>query len=775
MPRVSTVMALATVSLLALAATTPALAYDYGVSRDVTTTRTATVKLQNRLDLESLLGSGEDNRNQPVELESGATRTTVEPPPQDDILVDGERVPVIGYRRYKSIAEGCITLPNQTMTQQDRNDHAIAAQEEAERIIKEYGPAGEKAIAVVNEEFRTQKQCGSSMADPRQASFDGSNNPRRSVRTGDNTDSATALATGVPIRDEQYGINRSEKARRDFDTAYDNRDWDTAISVAGEFDTNMQDAQFDFMFGCENVANMWRAAEAYGERFIAEQRTSDQAMAFNHYFYIVDRCADQREHIGTIARARPYVSAQQFERIVTRAKERWPNDQAFIAKVDEVSGRSADGSYEDPYAPIYTEARYNEVTPQMLTEYEQQANDALAKGETDKAEAIAWYYYNQRDYKQAGKWFEKAAEVNPSQSVKEGIALTDALLGNFKEAEKAAYENRNNSKAAAELYTNIGRTILSRDSALKAMDAGFTGRFEEHVKATQSVDGAVSLGWHYFAKKDYKTARSWFTFAEGLKRTDKGCEGLALSQRALKDNAGYKATSKYCSARSPELKRLFDNLNRTGARGRSSRPAAPAYKATDISKATRAYLEGDFSRCLNELNKHVDHKSYDVGVSLQRGWCTLGLKRPTEAIALFNEAATLPTNDPRQVEVDTAFGRSLALLQKGLIDEAMRNAKYYRLDQKTLSELRAEALTQRANLAFNAGSYEDALRFLEHRAAVAPLRRDLLIMQAWALYHKGEIQESARIFAMLDRQMRSPETEEGLRVLGRAARKIYYD
>jgi cellulose synthase operon protein C len=187
--------------------------------------------------------------------------------------------------------------------------------------------------------------------------------------------------------------------------------------------------------------------------------------------------------------------------------------------------------------------------------------------------------------------------------------------------------------------------------------------------------------------------------------------------------------------------------------------AAPSLSSSvDLQVASSASERRDYARCLA-----ATQGAASASALLVRGWCLYEMDRPTEAQLAF-AAVQEQTTDPQE-RIDSQFGELLAMLRRQLVDEAERRLVQASLPEEYEIDVSAEILAQKAVLAYEAGQNQRALVLIDARSSMAPDRRDLSMIEGFALYNLGRIAEAGRVFQRLDLQLSTPESREGLRIV----------
>ncbi len=187
-------------------------------------------------------------------------------------------------------------------------------------------------------------------------------------------------------------------------------------------------------------------------------------------------------------------------------------------------------------------------------------------------------------------------------------------------------------------------------------------------------------------------------------------------------------------------------------------PGPSSSSSVDLQVASAASEGRDYARCLA-----ATRGAESASALLIRGWCLYEMDRPTEAQLAF-AAVQERTTDPQE-RIDSRFGELLAMLRRQLVDEAEQRLVQAGLPEEYETDVSAEILAQKAVLAYEAGQDQRALVLIDARGAMAPDRRDLSMIEGFALYNLGRIAEAGGVFRRLDLELSTPESREGLRIV----------
>jgi tetratricopeptide (TPR) repeat protein len=190
-----------------------------------------------------------------------------------------------------------------------------------------------------------------------------------------------------------------------------------------------------------------------------------------------------------------------------------------------------------------------------------------------------------------------------------------------------------------------------------------------------------------------------------------------------------------------------------------SAPAPSGQGGGSASAVQRAAEQGDWARCLA-----LSANSTNASVVYQRGWCAYNLDRPLEALDAFRSSVRrLGSADQRR---DAGYGLLLSMLSLKMTEQAAEFAAVAPLTRQQRINIEGQILDQRGTGAYERGEYARAIAFFRaHAALTGQRRRDLSLLEGYALLNSGDPAGARAIFEMLNEQMATRETRRALRSL----------
>jgi tetratricopeptide (TPR) repeat protein len=181
------------------------------------------------------------------------------------------------------------------------------------------------------------------------------------------------------------------------------------------------------------------------------------------------------------------------------------------------------------------------------------------------------------------------------------------------------------------------------------------------------------------------------------------------------------------------------------------------------SAAQQALAAGNYSRCVAITDRGIRRGRLSAADANARGFCLLQLERPVEAAQAFQLARVRARANTNQ-DLDAVYGATLAAIANNLTDEAAVEATKAPLSRPRRTEVQISILTQRAIAANRDGRYIEALYYLDQRNKIAPLQKDLMLLQGFAYQNAGYPQAADRIFRAVNQAGPTRESQRALAV-----------
>ncbi|GAB5373704.1 MAG: hypothetical protein AcusKO_01660 [Acuticoccus sp.] len=181
-----------------------------------------------------------------------------------------------------------------------------------------------------------------------------------------------------------------------------------------------------------------------------------------------------------------------------------------------------------------------------------------------------------------------------------------------------------------------------------------------------------------------------------------------------------------------------------------SRPRATTSRRTGGGGSVQGALaRRDFGQCVALSNGAIRSGRISAADATARGYCLLELERPVEAQHAFAVAQMRAPYRSRAAS-EAAYGASVVALVRQETDVASVAAASAPMTRARRTEIQTQVLQQRAVGASNLGQTSAAVHFLEQRNDIAPLQKDLMLLQAYAYHNGGDSRSANRLFRALE-------------------------
>ncbi|MEM8552526.1 MAG: hypothetical protein AAGF45_09105, partial [Pseudomonadota bacterium] len=194
---------------------------------------------------------------------------------------------------------------------------------------------------------------------------------------------------------------------------------------------------------------------------------------------------------------------------------------------------------------------------------------------------------------------------------------------------------------------------------------------------------------------------------------------------------------------------------------RSSRRRSVSSSVGGATSAQQALANRQFSRCLSITDRAIRRGRLSAEDATARGFCLLELRRPIEAAQAF-QLARMSARFGSSAASDAVYGATLAAISANLTNEAAITAASGPMSRARRTETQINILTQRALAANQAEQHVAALYYLDQRNRIAPLQKDLMLLQGFAYQNAGDVRSARRIFRALNRSGRTADTQRAV-------------
>lgn len=478
------------------------------------------------------------------------------------------------------------------------------------------------------------------------------------------------------------------------------------------------------LLNCGDPDVLWRLAEAF-ERTERTQRSVDV------YRYVLQNCTDPQQRLATVQKAADLLPHGSLATLLSFEKD----DEFATVRNDLVRREVADANQSPGSA----------VGPDVLARLRELASEGK---DTSDMLLLGWYGIRHNNMADAENWFRMARAEADSSSASQGLSLVLVNRGALAEAEQVMFPWKDDSEEAGAVYLAATASLLSQDPPSKLPD-DVLQRIAAAAFEKKYVPTAQLLGWYARAFGQPQTAARWFETALAWKPDDEpSAYGLAITRQQLNDRSGVALIQRSWVGRSDRIANLGLLVPKT-VRATSAETAIsqlPTTEPQEMQLATRPPSQRPRPQSAPAPRNCLATGSL-VGLSasaaLSRGWCLMELNRPMEAAEAF-EVALLKGDD--ELHSDASYGQSLAYLRLGLTNKAAVAAAKAPQRQGRSVELQLAILADRANSAFNAGRFREAIVYLDQRARFQPEAADLMVLRAYALQNLGDNVQALRLF-----------------------------
>jgi len=465
-------------------------------------------------------------------------------------------------------------------------------------------------------------------------------------------------------------------------------------------------------------------------------------------------------------------------------------------------------AYLDAMATVLTADRTgeNSIEDVEQTSVDRYAPEVIRQRDANGAQALGWYAYNTCQFIIAEEWFISSANWAPTEAALYGLALSRLRLGDKAGFEEVIDEWGSLYPSLIGLVE--GTDVDPSDPTTGAIDdpteqSGVTAtdcdvrsrdprqsRFvdgrrrtdlgSERIMFTEagSLSAAAPVTVRALASRPAGQARPatprnllqqvqgaapaseppGLTRPQPVDPTPVPAEPRVVPTRpatttplptARPQAAGPVATEPLTSKPSPVVRRVRSGQSTTGT-GKYDQPEDVDAAVRRIVSEPRprrrvssARSSGSSGGCGSSAAFHAGRMS--AAQANSRGYCLMELKRPVEAAEAFRYAQAHATRGS-SVASDAAYGATLAAISLNQTNEASTLAASAPMSRARRTELEIQILTQRAVTASSDENYTAALHHLEQRNRIAPMQKDLMVLQGYAYQAAGDYEAAERMF-----------------------------
>jgi tetratricopeptide (TPR) repeat protein len=257
-----------------------------------------------------------------------------------------------------------------------------------------------------------------------------------------------ALEKHLSVQETRGGIQLASAARK----------WSTVAEIAG---------QHPELVACDTIDIMWTVAQAYGE-------LGRKGEANDLFGKIIATCPNEKERQDTLLKASAYVSETQLAALLNQEAARSSTEGK--PRFEQVRAQLERGNLSRKL----TTAKGTRLDPTEVKSFEEETRAAK---DGDGAVTLGWYYHNEKNHREAEKWFLYANALEPDENSAEGLVYTYLALKDRERAVDAAKPWSTSDKVRKALASDKG-------SAAKAKGKPAT---KAAAAATQRARGAPAV------------------------------------------------------------------------------------------------------------------------------------------------------------------------------------------------------------------------------------------------------------------------------------------
>ncbi|MFC0284013.1 hypothetical protein ACFFJB_10410 [Camelimonas abortus] len=254
----------------------------------------------------------------------------------------------------------------------------------------------------------------------------------------------------------------------------------------------------------------------------AQARSGQPEKAMETYRLIMSGDYSTQERIATIQKAMTVLPMEQVDELAAMARTVNGVSELEPIAIDLIRARISAFLKEERKTPLPAEEM------QRFEEY------ARASEDPEQSALVAWYYYNQKDYRTAYEWFKQSMAKGGDAMVAHGLALTLVNLTMYREAEEVAYAWRNALINNMILYIDILERDLTK-AIPPYIEPERLARYGQVTMELTSGEGAQALAWYAYNSCQYDVALQWFERAMAWFPKEATAYGYALALDRMKD------------------------------------------------------------------------------------------------------------------------------------------------------------------------------------------------------------------------------------------------
>lgn len=263
----------------------------------------------------------------------------------------------------------------------------------------------------------------------------------------------------------------------------------------------------------------------------------------------------------------------------------------------------------------------------------------------------------------------------------------------------------------------------------------------EQIEAQRDENGAMVLGWHFFAKEDWAVAVQWFELSMNFKANANAAEGLAMGYEKLGRAEDAERIAAAWAGRVETLDHMLQGV-----------------RLQRVWDAINDYRPGEALRLTKQL---LEANADDFAAQMGQGWALLALDRSSEARVLF-EGILGNRQAAEEWQEQAAHGIAIAAVAQDDLTAARQMMIDYTFGFDAVDDIEEALVRQEATHAFNLGAYEEAFVLLRELKSRWSDGYQLDEIEGWTLYYLGRYEEALQVFKTVEQASQSETAHAGV-------------
>ena len=316
----------------------------------------------------------------------------------------------------------------------------------------------------------------------------------------------------------------SRRMRDAVAAAANDGDWDGIVRLA---------AGKPALFTCDQIENLWDLAQA-------QFKTGDRTAAYATYGDAMETCKNADLRLATLQKALANRDDTALKALIEReaAQTRNAAQEARFAAIRKDFGGNGEGAQVAATAPDKLGEALGRLAKGRSDAAEVSWIQETARGKRDAraAQGLGWYYFNAKNWNEAGTWFKSSMDWKPSAKAAEGLVYTWQKLGRDDEARTLAASWAGKAPKLKEVLKSGGKAGAVA-VAFEKGDFATVLSLTEPGRGPEAASGQTLRGWTLL--KLNRPAEAARVFEAALKQAgnDKAKAADAAQGLALANNA----------------------------------------------------------------------------------------------------------------------------------------------------------------------------------------------------------------------------------------------